>query len=98
MLEIPTIASRVGEYQEIEHGVTGMLARDEIEWEFYMEQLIKDAELRKSIGKQAKQYTLEHNSIGLNIKQYDRVYREIIENYKNWQQVKSLSTVATPHS
>lgn len=82
MLSIPTIASRVGEYREIEEGVTGLLAEGVIEWEYRLEQLIKDAELRKTLGKNAKQYTLENNNIKLNIGKYDAVYSRILSDYR----------------
>jgi glycosyltransferase involved in cell wall biosynthesis len=83
MVGIPTVASRVGEYKEIEHGVTGFLARDESEWYFYLEQLVKHLEQRESIGQQAHQYTLEHNLMGENIAKWDAAYRDIIRIYKS---------------
>jgi glycosyltransferase involved in cell wall biosynthesis len=81
MLEIPTIASRVGEYKEIEHGVTGYLANSEAEWYHNLTKLADDAQLRKTIGKQAKQYTLEHHNISKRIYDWDTAYRTIIDKF-----------------
>lgn len=83
MLEIPTIASRVGEYREIEEGVTGLLAEGNIEWEYRMEQLIKDEQLRRTLGRNAKRYTLLNNNIELNIGKYDAAYSRIISDFKS---------------
>ena len=82
MLSIPTIASRVGEYREIQEGVTGLLASGDVEWEYRMEELIKSEELRRTLGANAKRYVLEHCNIETNINKYDLVYREIIGRYK----------------
>ena len=81
MLEVPTIASRVGEYKEIEHGVTGFLAGSEAEWYHNLTKLADDAQLRKTIGKQAKQYTLKHHNISKRIQDWDAAYRTIIDKF-----------------
>jgi glycosyltransferase involved in cell wall biosynthesis len=79
MCEIPTIASRVGEYKAIRHRETGFLADDtDAAWESYLEELIGDAELRKRIGKAAKQQVLEDFNIEKNIIQWDAAYKQII--------------------
>jgi glycosyltransferase involved in cell wall biosynthesis len=82
MLSIPTIASRVGEYREIEEGITGLLAERLGEWEFRLEQLIKDEALREEIGRNAKQYTIDHNNIEKVKHDYDTVYNTIIADHK----------------
>lgn len=81
MLEIPTVASKVGPYRSIRHGEDGYLATTEDEWVFYLEKLIKDAKLRRTIGKAAKQTVLNEYNIEKNISQWDVAYREIIKNF-----------------
>jgi len=65
MLEIPVVASTFEDspYNTIEDGKTGMLAKDEAEFRIKTEQLIKDKALRRQIGKNAKEYTLNNFNI-----------------------------------
>jgi glycosyltransferase involved in cell wall biosynthesis len=83
MLGIPTVASKVGEYCEIDHGVTGFLADSDPAWSAHLERLVRDAELRKTVGEAAKQYTLEHSNIQLNINKWDEAYRAIIKKHRD---------------
>jgi len=83
MLGIPTVASKVGEYCEIETGVTGYTADSDVAWYAHLERLVKDAELRKRIGEQAKRYTLEHNNIAVTINKWQDAYKRIIQDYQN---------------
>jgi glycosyltransferase involved in cell wall biosynthesis len=82
MLEIPTLASRVGEYKTIEHDVNGFLAYSEDEWHYYLKRLVDEADTRKRLGKNAKQYVLENRNIQTKIGEWDGVYREVISKYK----------------
>lgn len=83
MLEIPTIASRVGEYLAIEHEQTGLLAYNtEDSWYFQVERLIEDVELRNTLGKQAKQYVESKLTMEMNMGKWDEAYRDIITRYK----------------
>lgn len=81
MLGIPTVASNLGEYKAIDHGKTGFLASSEDEWYFYLEQLVKDTELRKQVGEQAKAAMSEFDSQKRAI-EWDKTYRAIIAKYK----------------
>lgn len=81
MLGIPTVASKVGEYREIEQGVTGFLASNDNEWYFHLEQLIKHAELRKKVGENAERYVKNHLTMKMNVHLYDEAYKQIIDHY-----------------
>lgn len=83
MLEVPTIASRVGDYREIEQGVTGYTAQTEAEWYHYLCKLADDHDHRVAIGKAAKQYTVENHNIASRIGEWDLAYRNIIDRYKS---------------
>lgn len=78
MLKVPTIASKVGGYREIEHGVTGLLATDEITWYYNLCKLAEDARLRQDIGRKANKYILDNHNIAVNIDQWNKVYKKII--------------------
>jgi len=55
----PTIASNTAGYAEIiEHGITGFVAENEDQWYELMSRLIADAELRKTVGQNAREYVL----------------------------------------
>ena len=82
MLGIPTIASNVGDYQEIEQGVNGYKATSEDEWYYYLCKLADDASHRQEIGSAAKQYTLDKHNIANRIGEWDATYREIIGRFK----------------
>ena len=83
MLEIPTIASNLGEYKAIEHGVTGFLANDDTMWLHYLEKLADSPELRKTIGEQSKQKIINDYNIEKRIHDRDNTYRTIIDNFKS---------------
>jgi glycosyltransferase involved in cell wall biosynthesis len=64
-LGIPIVASATVPYRDfVEHGITGFLAADAAEFEFYLETLVLDADLRRSMGdaarEQAADYTIEN--------------------------------------
>lgn len=67
MKGIPTVASKVYPYHEpiqgvdtINHGKTGLIATTEDNWEETLTILIDDAEKRKEIGQNAKDYVMKH--------------------------------------
>ena len=63
-LEIATVMSPVGVNTEIiEEGVNGFLASDEEQWVSKISKLIDDKELRRKIGKAARQTVVEKYSI-----------------------------------
>jgi hypothetical protein len=57
LVGVPTVASATAPYREaIEHGVTGLIAQSEAEWEQHLESLISNIDLRRSIGHSAAKY------------------------------------------
>lgn len=83
MAGIPSIASNIGEYKEIEHEVTGLLAGDSDSWLLNLERLYDDKQLRDDLSNTAKQYILKNLNIKERIGEYDRIYRNIIKQYKS---------------
>jgi glycosyltransferase involved in cell wall biosynthesis len=83
MLGIPTLASRVGEYKKIEHDETGFLAYTEDEWYYYLKRLVDEADTRKRLGDNAKQYVMTERNIQKKIGQWDGVYREVADKFKS---------------
>ena len=74
---LPTVSSPVGEILYIiKDGVNGFLAKNEEEWEKKLEMLIKDVNLRKRIGKEARKTIVDDYSIEVNDK--------MVELIKNW--------------
>lgn len=65
MCEIPVVAQSFdnGPYEEITNGINGFLIKDNIEWRAVVNELIKDKELRRSVGKRAKEYALANYNI-----------------------------------
>lgn len=82
MLSIPTVASRVGEYKQIESGITGFLASSEDEWYAHLERLVRDEQLRQTIGAQAKGHVLSDLTIEANIGKWNDAYNRIIADYR----------------
>lgn len=82
-LGIPTVCSKVGEYENsLEQGVTGFLATDELSWFYYMDRLVSEPELRTTIGKAAKQKVLTDYNIKTKVKEWDDAYTDIIGKFK----------------
>ena len=79
MLEIPVVASSFpsGPYEEIEQGETGYKAKDINEFKKYTEKLINNKELRRKIGKQAKEYVLSKYNIEDNAHLWADAYKLI---------------------
>lgn len=54
-LGIPLVASAIKPYvEQVEHGVTGFLVRSDHEWRRYVNRLVGDPDLRRSIGMAAR--------------------------------------------
>ena len=61
---IPTVASRVGPYKRVMRSMhTGMLCRNEAEWEENLSFLIENPDERTVIGSKAKEYVLRQASL-----------------------------------
>jgi len=81
-MSIPTIASDVEPHQCAKDGETIVLARDEAEWYDKLVEMIENEELRKKIGMQAYKVAKEKYDMNVLVKEYDRVYREIIRDFR----------------
>ncbi len=81
MLGIPTVASNIGAYKEIQSGVTGFTADSEAGWLAHIQYLINNPELADSVGEQAKQYVLDNHNIQKNIGAWESVYEQIIKDF-----------------
>lgn len=75
MCEIPVIASsfKNGPYEELD-GNMGILVKNQREWRYEVDRLIKDKELRRQIGRNAKDYVLDNYSIKLNAHKWAEAY------------------------
>lgn len=79
-LEKPTIASPVGINSKIiKDGVNGFLASNEQEWYEKLELLIKDAELRKQLGRLGRLSIINNFSIKENYLIMRNLFKEIIQ-------------------
>lgn len=96
MLGIPTVASKVGEYKAINHGATGFLAYTELEWYHYLEKLVKDENLRRTVGSYAQRIVKSEFSMKSEAKRWDETYRAIIEKYKGINGLQKQNSKATP--
>lgn len=76
-LGIPVIANPTV-YPEVHNGVTGLTAVNEQQVAESLLALIDDAELRKRIGSQAKEYVREHRSMEVAVKQWERVFETVL--------------------
>jgi len=80
MCEIPVIAQSFDDapYEEITNGENGFLIKDNKNWSEVIEGLIKDKELRRKVGKNAKAYALKHydinNKAHLWVDAYQKLY------------------------
>jgi glycosyltransferase involved in cell wall biosynthesis len=81
MLKIPVVASPVGPYKCIKHGVDGFLVNKHIEWIKSIQKLISNYNLRKQVGEAAynrvvKEYNLEDHA-----HEWVEVYEEIVRKH-----------------
>lgn len=64
---LPAVASPVGVNSEIiNHGINGFLAKNKDDWRKNISTLIKDVDLRKRIGKEARNTVIERYSLEVN--------------------------------
>jgi len=65
-LGVPIIASDIEPYRRhIEHGVTGLLVRQDHEWEAYLRLLATDEDLRLSMGEAARKQARQHTTAAI---------------------------------
>lgn len=79
MLEIPVIAQSFesGPYEEISDGVNGFLIKDESEWLPKINRLINDKDLRRTIGKNAREYVINKYDIRKNANRWNKAYKTL---------------------
>lgn len=77
-LEIPAIGSSVGENKKtITNGKTGFLAKNEKEWEKYLEKLIESKKLRMKLGKAGRKIVEERYSLEKNAKKLAKIIKSL---------------------
>jgi len=79
MLEIPTVASDVAPYKDIQHGKTGYLATTPGQFKKYLKWLIDNEAKRKEIGKAANKYVMDNWTIDKFLPKYRELFDKIME-------------------
>jgi len=84
MCEIPVIAQsfKDGPYEELIHLENGVKVFDNDNWMDYIDHLINNKELRRSIGRAAKEYTLNNYNIEDRGSEWDSAYKKIYDSKK----------------
>lgn len=79
IFSLPSVALNIcSAKEEILHGKTGYLAGNQKQFEIYLERLILDKDLRRSMGEQAKVYVHQFS--------WDNLAKQYIQQFKNiWQ-------------
>ena len=78
MLEIPTVASNVYPYEHsIKDGETGFLAGNTKQWVNALSKLIESEELRRKIGKQAKEVVIKEYNVKDVINKYKKFFNKL---------------------
>ena len=82
MCEIPVVAqgftTNDSPYDKDINGKNGILIKDNSKWKEEVDRLIKDKELRRRMGKEAKQYVLKHYNIENNVCKWEEAFNKII--------------------
>lgn len=81
MLEIPTIASKVGEYRRTPVVQTAFLANTSAQWEKYLQHAIDSFDRLSYWGVPAKKRIQDEYDIAINIKDWHATYTRIITAY-----------------
>lgn len=79
MCEVPVIAQSFdnGPYEEITPDM-GVLIKDNTKWKEEIERLMKDKELRRSMGKKAKEYVLKNYDIKDHYEKWNNAYSSLL--------------------
>ena len=78
---IPTVATNVGTTSKIiNHKINGWLVKTEDEWTEALEILIKDSDLRRKIGENARETVLENYSKNVIKFQYSSILNKVLKN------------------
>lgn len=76
---VPVVATAYGvNFRVIEHGVSGLLAKDEEEWVSMLIQLIDDVNLRRQIGVAGRKRVEDFFSVKANFPKYLQVFKTVI--------------------
>ncbi len=80
MCEIPVIAQSFdnGPYEEVTDGVNGILIKDNKDWREQINRLIDDKELRRRIGKNAREYVIKNYDIKDHYMKWADAYNKLI--------------------
>lgn len=79
MLSIPTVASDVTPYKDIDHGKTGYLASTPGQMTKYLSWLIEDKDKRVEMGKAAKEEALKNWNIEKFLPEYTKLFDKLME-------------------
>ncbi len=74
LLGIPTVATKIRTHADIAHGTTGLLARNQGDWEAHLLRLIADPGLREDIGSRAREHVASTRTIQRNIHLWEEVF------------------------
>lgn len=76
----PVIASDVGMNREvIQHGVTGFLVRTEAQWRDALLRLIRDPELRRTMGIRGRTWVVEHFNLDRHTSRVEDFIRKMVD-------------------
>ena len=81
MCEVPVIAQSFsdGPYEEITHGINGVLIKDNKHWEHEIDLMIDDKDFRRTMGKNAKEYVLNNYNIEVRAQEWETAYSKLYE-------------------
>lgn len=83
LVEVPTVASNLDPYQDIQHGQTGFLASTPGEWYDCLTNLIVSPKLRLEIGAAARKQVLALDTVQVRSSQLKETIQQILEDYYN---------------
>jgi len=91
-LGVPCVCSNIPPYSKVvEHGVTGFLANDDIEFEKYLEMLINDSALRDNIGTNAYEWAKKERCLEDNVESVKSILDNIME-LPHWHIMPKVET------
>jgi glycosyltransferase involved in cell wall biosynthesis len=75
---VPTVvfSDGGGLVEHVEHGVTGLIARDYADYVHHLRRLIEDPVLRASLGESARHSTRKRYAVARMVRQYDALYTQ----------------------
>jgi glycosyltransferase involved in cell wall biosynthesis len=78
-LKVPCVCSNIPPYsRSVQHGVTGFLAKDDLEFEKYLDLLINDSELRAKMGQAAYDWAYQNRRLEGNVDAIKGILDEIM--------------------